>query len=160
MRARFHPPHPGSDPTALYDEDATISIRENSRCHDAGRRSPAVTRIAFGRDRHPSSFAVWDAIAKIEEKPRLSRSSKNAYNPACQTEDVSMMGWRLVTRRARARLELLDEMRAAYLDMATTQLEDEIGEHECLPKNVRLKPFSKLVGNDGCEPCRPMQLAA
>ncbi|MDA0784912.1 MAG: mandelate racemase [Proteobacteria bacterium] len=146
MRARFIPRILDSDPDSLVDEAR-------------GNLNPEAILAAMMRGEKPGGHsdrsvgigtievAVWDAIAKIEEKPAY-QSIADRYNPGGEKPDMFVYvggGW---YAPGKGTPELLDEMRG-YLDMGYTQLKMKVGGASITEDLERLEAVLKLVGNDG-----------
>ena len=146
MRARFIPRILDSDPDSLIDEERNnldpekilAAMMQGEKPGGHSDRSVGIGTI---------EFAVWDAIAKIEEKPAF-RSIEERYNPGGAKPKMFVYvggGW---YAPGKGTPELLDEMRG-YLDMGYTQLKMKIGGMSVSEDMSRLEAVLKLVGNDG-----------
>jgi len=146
MRSRFIPRIMDSDPDSLIDEER-------------GNLDPEAILAAMMKGEKPGGHsdrsvgigtievAVWDAIAKIEEKPAY-QSIADRYNPGGEKPDMFVYvggGW---YAPGKGIPELLDEMRG-YLDMGYTQLKMKVGGATIAEDIERLEAVLKLVGDDG-----------
>ncbi len=146
MRARFIPRILDADPDSLIDEernnfDPEAILAAMMRGEKPGGHSDRSVGIGT------IEFAVWDAIAKIEEKPAF-RSIEARYNPGGAKRDMFVYvggGW---YAPGKGIPELLDEMRG-YLDMGYTQLKMKVGGATVAEDIERLEAVLPLVGNDG-----------
>ena len=146
MRARFIPRIMDSDPDSLIDEarnnlnpEAILTaMMQGEKPGGHSDRSVGIGTI---------EVAVWDAIAKIEEKPAY-QSIADRYNPGGEKPDMFVYvggGW---YAPGKGIPELLDEMRG-YLDMGYTQLKMKVGGAPISEDLQRLEAVLELVGNDG-----------
>ena len=146
MRARFIPRILDSDPDSLVDEarnnlnpEAILTAMiQGEKPGGHSDRSVGIGTI---------EVAVWDAIAKIEEKPAY-QSIADRYNPDGAKPDMFVYvggGW---YAPGKGIPELLDEMRG-YLDMGYTQLKMKVGGASVSEDLERLEAVLALVGNDG-----------
>jgi D(-)-tartrate dehydratase len=146
MRARFIPRILDSDPDSLVDEarnnlnpEAILTAMiQGEKPGGHSDRSVGIGTI---------EVAVWDAIAKIEEKPAY-QSIADRYNPGGAKPDMFVYvggGW---YAPGKGIPELLDEMRG-YLDMGYTQLKMKVGGASVSEDLERLEAVLALVGNDG-----------
>lgn len=146
MRARFIPRILDSDPDSLIDEKRNnldpekilAAMMQGEKPGGHSDRSVGIGTI---------EFAVWDAIAKIEEKPAF-RSIEERYNPGGAKPKMFVYvggGW---YAPGKGTPELLDEMRG-YLDMGYTQLKMKIGGMSVSEDMARVEAVLKLVGDDG-----------
>ena len=146
MRARFIPRILDSDPDSLVDEardnlnpEAILAaMMQGEKPGGHSDRSVGIGTI---------EVAVWDAIAKIEEKPAY-QSIADRYNPGGEKPDMFVYvggGW---YAPGKGIPELLDEMRG-YLDMGYTQLKMKVGGASIAEDMERLEAVLKLVGDDG-----------
>lgn len=146
MRARFIPRIMDSDPDSLIDEardnlDPEAILAAMMQGEKPGGHSDRSVGIGT------IEVAVWDAIAKIEEKPAY-QSIADRYNPGGAKPDMFVYvggGW---YAPGKGIPELLDEMRG-YLDMGYTQLKMKVGGATIAEDIERLEAVLALVGNDG-----------
>jgi len=146
MRARFIPRILDADPDSLIDEERNnldpeailAAMMQGEKPGGHSDRSVGIGTI---------EFAVWDAIAKIEEKPAF-RSIEARYNPGGAKPKMFVYvggGW---YAPGKGIPELLDEMQG-YLDTGYTQLKMKIGGMSVPDDMKRLEAVLKLVGDDG-----------
>ncbi len=146
MRTRFIPRVLDADPDSLVDEERDnldpeailAAMMQGEKPGGHSDRSVGIGTI---------EFAVWDAIAKIEEKPAF-RSIEARYNPGGAKPKMFVYvggGW---YAPGKGIPELLDEMRG-YLDMGYTQLKMKVGGASVAEDIERLEAVLKLVGDDG-----------
>lgn len=146
MRARFIPRILDADPDSLIDEERDnldpekilAAMMQGEKPGGHSDRSVGIGTI---------EFAVWDAIAKIEEKPAF-RSIEARYNPGGAKPKMFVYvggGWYAPGKGTQ---ELLDEMRS-YLDVGYTQLKMKIGGASVAEDMSRLEAVLKLVDDDG-----------
>lgn len=146
MRARFIPRILDSEPDSLVDEardnlDPEAILAAMMQGEKPGGHSDRSVGIGT------IEVAVWDAIAKIEEKPAY-QSIAERYNPGGEKPDMFVYvggGW---YAPGKGIPELLDEMRG-YLDMGYTQLKMKVGGASIAEDMDRLEAVLALVGNDG-----------
>jgi len=146
MRARFIPRILDSDPDSLIDEarnnlDPEAILTAMMQGEKPGGHSDRSVGIGT------IEVAVWDAIAKIEEKPTY-QSIADRYNPSGEKPDMFVYvggGW---YAPGKGIPELLDEMRG-YLDMGYTQLKMKVGGASVAEDLERLEAVLALVDNDG-----------
>ena len=146
MRARFIPRILDAEPDSLIDEERDnfdpekilAAMMQGEKPGGHSDRSVGIGTI---------EFAVWDAIAKIEEKPAF-RSIEARYNPGGAKPKMFVYvggGWYAPGKGTQ---ELLDEMRS-YLDVGYTQLKMKIGGASVAEDMSRLEAVLKLVDDDG-----------
>ena len=146
MRMRFIPRILNSDPDNLidfdrnnFDPEKILSVMmEGEKPGGHSDRSVGIGTI---------EVAIWDAIAKIEEKPAF-RSISDRYNPGGAKPKMFVYvggGWYAPNKGIP---ELLDEMKS-YLDMGYTQLKIKIGGESISNDVKRLEAVLKLLNNDG-----------
>lgn len=146
MRARFIPRILDSDPDSLIDETRNnldpekilASMMQGEKPGGHSDRSVGIGTI---------EVAVWDAVAKIEEKPAF-RSIEERLNPGGAKPKMFVYvggGW---YAPGKGIPELLDEMQG-YLDMGYTQLKMKVGGASVAEDMERLEAVLKLVGDDG-----------
>lgn len=144
MRARFIPRIMDCDPKDLIDEsrdnlDPEAILAAMMKSEKPGGHSDRSVGIGT------IEVAVWDAIAKIEEKP-LYRSIAERYNPGGEKQRMFVYvggGW---YKPGKGIPELLEEMRG-YQAMGYTQLKMKVGGAPIAEDIERLEAVLDLVGD-------------
>ena len=146
MRARFIPRILKADPKSLinaagdnFDPDKILAVMmQNEKSGGHSERSVGIGTI---------EVAIWDAIAKIEDKP-LHRVLAERYNGGKVQDKVFCYvggGWYAPGKTTK---DLQDEMRR-HLDAGYTMVKMKVGGMALADDVARVEAVKSLVGNRG-----------